>query len=141
MGAGETTAQRVSGVVCMKLTVSKKNVAEDSGIVYLLEIHMEDKVLVKIGVSSRTDIAVRTGEILASFFQKYRYFPYCRPKRFKKTDEIYKKEAMLHKYFDDRRYKTEYVFGGCTEMFNIGLDEAVEVYERVLAGEDVNEGR
>lgn len=124
----------------MNFKVSKKDVAEDKGIVYLLEMHMDDKVLVKIGVTSRK-VEERVVEILTSFFQKYRYFPYCRPKRFKKTEGIYKKEAMLHKYFEDKRYKTQHVFGGCTEMFDIGLDEAVDAYERVLAGEDINESK
>ena len=113
--------------------VSRGLVKEDEGIVYLLEIHLEDKVLVKIGITQRK-IEERVVEILASIFQKYRLFPYCRPKRFKKTDRIFEKEAELHRYFKDRSYKTEHKFGGSSEMFDIPLDEAVEVYEKVLKG-------
>lgn len=113
---------------------------EPTEIVYLLEIHMEEKVLVKIGITSR-QIGVRVSEILLSAFGPYREFFYCRPKRYKKTTDMVGKEAMLHRYFEDRRYKTKFAFGGSTEFFDIPLDEAVEVYERVLAGEDVNEGR
>lgn len=120
--------------------VSTKNLSDEEGIVYLLEIHMESKVLVKIGVTQRS-VGERAAEILLSAFNKYRCFFYCRPKRFTKTDEIYKKEAMLHKYFDGRRYTTQHKFGGSSEMFDIPLDEAVDVYERVLKGEDVNEGK
>lgn len=123
----------------MKFKVGK--VAEErTEIVYLLEIHMEDKVLVKIGITSRS-VGERAAEILLSAFGPYREFFYCRPKRYRKTTDMLGKEAMLHKYFEDRRYKTKFAFGGSTEIFDIPLDEAVEVYERVLDGEDVNESR
>lgn len=125
----------------MNFKVSTKNVQEDKGIVYLLEIHMEEKILVKIGITSRPKIEDRVTEILVSIFKSYRYFPYLRPKRFTKTSDIMTKEAMLHKYFEERRYITEHKWGGSTEVFDIPLDEAVEVYERVLKGEDINESR
>lgn len=104
---------------------------------YLLEIHMEDKVLVKIGVSSRT-VGERTSEILLSAFGCYREFFYCRPKKFTRTNDILGKEATLHKYFATRRYETKFPFSGHTEIFDVPLDEAVSVYEQVLAGVDVN---
>ena len=121
----------------LKFKVNSKDLGEDPGIVYLLEIAMEEKTVVKIGVTTRK-IEERVVEILTSAFHQYRTFYACYPKRFKKTTEIFKKEAMLHRYFADRRYKPQKIFGGCTELFDIPLDEAVEVYERVLKGEDVN---
>ncbi len=121
----------------MKLTVSKKNVSEDTGIVYLLEIVIEDKTLVKIGITTRK-IEDRVVEILTSCFHAYRRFPSCYPKKYTKTENIFSKEAMLHKYFEDRRYTFQKKFQGHTEFFDIPLDEAVDAYERVLKGEDIN---
>ena len=123
----------------MKLKVSKKAIAEDEGIVYVLLTKMEDKDLVKIGITTRSKIEDRVVEILSSAFKKYREFFYCYPKRFTKTTDIFAKEAMLHRYFDDRRYETKHKFGGCTEMFDVPLDEVVDAYERVLAGENLDE--
>ncbi len=124
----------------MKLKVDTDTV-KDKGIVYLLELHLEGKVLVKIGVTSRPKIEDRVCEILVSMFKFYRCFPYIRPKRFKTTTSIYKKEADLHRYFKDRQYALEHKVDGHSELFLIPLEEAVEVYERVLNGEDINEGR
>lgn len=121
--------------------VSTKDLGKTDGIVYLLELHLEDKVLVKIGITSRSRIEDRVAEILVSIFKSYRFFPYCRPKRFKKTTDIAAKESMLHEYFKDRQYITEHQWGGSTEVFDIPLDEAVEMYERVLSGEDINASR
>lgn len=117
--------------------VSVKDLGEDQGIVYLLQIDLDEKSVVKIGVTSRSKIQERVLEILGSLFTAYRVFPRIYPKRFTRTTEIYKKEAILHRYFADRQYTPEKVFSGCTECFDITLDEAVEVYEKVLKGEDI----
>ncbi len=117
----------------MRLKVDRK-AADDSGIVYLLEIHLEDKVLVKIGVTTRK-IEERVVEILTSIFKHYRVFPYCYPKRFKTTTSIFAKEAALHRYFKGQRYVTQHRFDGNCEFFDVPLEEAVAAYERVLAGE------
>lgn len=121
--------------------VSAKDLGEDQGIVYLLQIELDERTVVKIGVTSRMKIQDRVLEILGSLFIAYRVFPRIYPKRFTKTTEIYKKETMLHRYFADRQYTPEKVFSGCTECFDITLDEAVAVYERVLNGEDINESK
>ena len=122
----------------LRFKTSTKYLDKNDGMVYLLEIHLEDKVLVKIGITSRNKIEDRVTEISVGIFKSYRFFPYIRPKRFKKTTEITTKESMLHTYFKDRRYTTQYQFGGHTELFDVPLDEAVEMYERVLNGEDIN---
>lgn len=120
--------------------VSVKDLGEDQGIVYLLQIDLDEKSVVKIGITQRK-IEERVVEILTSVFKFYRYFPRCYPKRFTKTSEIFKKEAILHRYFADRQYIPQHAFGGSTELFDITLDEAVAAYERVLEGEDINEGK
>jgi len=116
-----------------KLTVSKKTnlITEDYGILYVVLFTLEDKHLVKIGVTSRT-IEERVSEILLSIFKTYREFPYCRPKRFRKTSNIYLKESKLHEHFSDRRYLPSKKFSGHTEFFDVPLDEVVTAYEGIL---------
>lgn len=123
----------------MKVSKSKE-AKKENGILYVVQFNLEDKELVKIGVTSRT-IEDRVSEILVSIFGKYREFPYCRPKRFRKTEDMYGKESILHEYFKDRRYTTSKKFSGSTEFFDVPLEEVVEVYEKLLAGEDIYESR
>ena len=125
----------------MKIKVNKEKPAteEDPGILYIVHFRLDEKDLVKIGVTSRA-IEDRVSEILISIFKKYREFPYCRPKRFRKTGNVYEKEAVLHKYFAEFNYKPEKVFSGSTEFFDIPLDEAVRAYENLLDGKDLDEG-
>lgn len=117
----------------MKLTVSKKTdlLADDFGILYVVLFTLDNKQLVKIGVTSRT-IEERVSEILLSIFKTYREFPYCRPKRFRKTSDTYAKETKLHSHFADRQYIPSKKFSGSTEFFDVPLDEVVEAYEELL---------
>lgn len=108
--------------------------ALENEIVYLLEIEIDGKMYVKIGITSRK-IEERVVEILSSVWTKWRYFPYCRPKRFRKCSNAYEKEQMLHSYFNKYKAELPHKFSGSTEMFDIPIDHVVEVYERVLDGE------
>jgi hypothetical protein len=123
----------------IKINKDKENLEEDVGILYVVYFRLDEKDLVKIGVTGRT-VEERVSEILVSIFKKYREFPYCRPKRFRKTGNVYEKEALLHKYFEDRNCKPDKVFSGSTEFFDVPLDEVVHVYENLLAGRELDEG-
>jgi hypothetical protein len=123
----------------IKVDKNKEVVDEDVGILYVVYFRLDEKDLVKIGVTSRT-VEERVSEILVSIFKKYREFPFARPKRFRKTSDVYEKEALMHKYFKDRNYKPEKVFSGSTEFFEVPLDEVVHVYENLLEGRALNEG-
>ena len=105
--------------------------ADDYGILYVVLFTLENRQLVKIGVTSRS-IEERVSEILLSIFKTYREFPYCRPKRFRKTCDTYLKESKLHKHFADRQYTPSKKFSGSTEFFDVPLDEVVGVYEDML---------
>lgn len=125
-------------IVLPKLTVSKRGLTSDDGIVYILYMWIEDVKVVKIGVTTRA-VEERVVEILTSYWQKHRIFPKLYPKRFKKTTKILDKEAMLHKYFEDRRYVFEEKFDGSTEYFTLDNEaELLEVYNDCLEGIDVN---
>jgi len=115
----------------VNLTISKSQVVK-TGILYLLHIKLEDKDLVKVGVTCRDKIEDRVEEILRAIFVKYRYYPFCYPKRFRKIESVYDKEAQLHKLLEEYKYETNCKFSGCTEFFDIPLDEAVAKYEELL---------
>lgn len=125
----------------MKIRISKDapSVEEDYGILYVVLFRLEDKDLIKIGITTRK-IEDRVSEILVSIFKKYREFPFCYPKRFQKTPNVFEMEATLHKHFKEYHYKPEKVFSGSTEFFDVPLDLVVEAYERLLAGEPLESG-
>lgn len=124
----------------MKVTKTKLSVEEDIGILYLVYFRLDDKDLVKIGVTTR-NIEDRVSEILVSMFKTYREFPYCRPKRFRKTSDVYEKEALLHRHFKDYNYIPKKPFSGSTEFFEVPLEEVVLVYENLLEGKPLDESR
>ena len=117
----------------MKLTKVSKNKPDEVNILYVVLFELEGKSLVKIGVTSR-NIEDRVSKILTSIFKKYREFPYCRPKRFRRTGMAYEKEALLHKHFKEYSYKTQNKFSGSTEFFDVPLELVVTAYEELLGG-------
>jgi hypothetical protein len=119
------------------VTKNKEVLEEDIGILYLVVFELEGKSLVKIGVTSRT-IEERVSEILVSIFKKYREFPYCKPKRFRKTSNVYEKESKLHSYFKTLQYTPLKKFNGSTEFFDVPLDVAVKAYEDLLSGKTLS---
>jgi hypothetical protein len=123
----------------IKLGKNSKEPDNDAGILYIVHFHIDDKDLIKIGVTGRT-IEDRVSEILVSIFKTYRFFPYALPKRFRKTSDAYEKEAILHKHFKSRNYKTSKPFSGSTEFFDVPLDEVVKVYENLLDDKPLDEG-
>jgi hypothetical protein len=124
----------------MKVTKTKLSVEEDIGILYLVYFRLDDKDLVKIGVTTR-NIEDRVSEILVSMFKTYREFPYCRPKRFRKTCYVFEKEALLHRHFKDYIFIPIKPFSGSTEFFEVPLEEVVLVYENLLEGKPLDESR
>ena len=119
-------------------TTSPVSESHVNGLVYVLLIDLEDKTLVKIGVTSRLKIQDRVCEILSSIFISYRCFPYCYPKKFSRTTDIYEKEAALHYHFSNYYYKCASSWSGSTEVFDVDdIDYLCEIYERCLAGEDI----
>ena len=117
------------------LSVNKDIDDESAGILYILVFRLDDGTEVyKIGVTKRK-IQERVVEILASFWISFRYFPYCYPKRFKKTSDVYKKETEMHQLLDEFRFEFDKRFDGSTEFFSgVELDEILDKYEKCLKG-------
>ena len=122
----------------LKVTKAKDKVCENYGTLYLVYFELDGKSLVKIGVTARK-VEDRVSEILVSIFKKYREFPYCRPKRFQKTADMFDKEAVLHQFFAAYHYTPDKVFSGSTEFFDLPIDIAVAAYEQLLAGEPLDD--
>lgn len=123
----------------VKLKVNKKAEHKSDGLLYVLYLWIDDIVVYKVGVTSRL-VQDRVVEILTSYWIKYRIFPKLYPKRYRHTEAVYTKEAMMHKYFDKYRHKFDKEFSGCTEFFvGVDEDELLAVYDDVMKGIDVND--
>ena len=112
----------------MKFTVTKAS--KSLKIIYLLIIKLEGKKLVKIGITSRR-LEDRVCEILKSIYKRYRIFPYCKPKRFTKLANAYKKEQKLLEVFKNKAKRTDLIFNGSTECFEISEELALREYDKV----------
>lgn len=112
--------------------------ASSDGVLYVLDIDVDNRPIVKIGVTTRK-VEDRIVEILTSYWKQYRVFPRCYPKRFKKTVKIYTKEQQLLKYFSDRKYESEKKFSGCQELLDVPLEEVINVYEKVIKEELIDD--
>lgn len=118
------------------MRISTKNLCHlddpTDGLLYLLELELEDKVLVKIGVTQRIRIEDRVCEILVSIWKRYRVFPKCVTKRYRSVKDVYAKEKFLHKTFSSDRYATKFVFSGSTELFTTPVEEVIKTYEAII---------
>ena len=121
----------------MLLTVSTKKInAEpraDKGVVYVLELELEEKKLVKVGVTCREKVEERVCEILTAVWKRYRYFPRCYVKRFSTFDLPYDIEARIHAELEEYRYQTVHVFTGSTEIFLVDLPTVTALYDSLKA--------
>lgn len=118
---------------------TEKIKAEYDGIVYILLFEIDGKQVQKIGVTQRK-IEERVTEILTSFWKSYRYFPYCKPKRFKSTSMIFNKEAQLHYHFANVKYEPEHKTDGSSELFCVeDLDYLLDMYTRCIDGENIKD--
>ena len=114
--------------------VSAKNVKNEKGIVYILELDIDDTQIVKVGVTNRNKVEDRVCEILASAWKKYRIFPKCYVKRYRHFDNPYEIETIMHNVLNEYSYKPKHVFSGSTELFDIPLDIVVGLYEILYDG-------
>lgn len=112
------------------------DIVEDEGILYLIEMDVDGKRVVKIGLTRRPTIDDRLAEIALAHFKAYRQINYMRPKRFRKTSNVLKKEQLLLGYFASRRYTSEKPFGGCTELVDVDIMEVVQKYEEIIDVKD-----
>ena len=116
----------------MKLTIrTAKLKAESKGIVYVLEITLEDKKLVKVGYTARPKVEDRVCEILVSIWKRYRVFPQCHVKKYKSFHDPAAKEKSLHRLLAEHGYTTKYVFSGSTEFFDVPLERVIELYDQL----------
>ena len=111
-------------------------VEDARSILYLLDMELEGKKVRKIGITSKR-IEDRLVGIATSVFSKHRYFPYIYPKRFRKVDSALVKEQKILEYMKEYKWTSEKEFGGHTEMLDVELDVLVDVYEKVVKGEEL----
>ena len=109
---------------------------EDEGILYLIEMDVDGKRVVKIGLTRRATIDERLAEIALAHFKAYRQINYMRPKRFRKTSNVLKKEQLLLGYFSSRRFVSEKPFTGHTELIDVDIMEVIQKYEEIIDVKD-----
>jgi len=96
--------------------------------IYIYRVTLADRTVIhKVGVSSHKNMIVRLLEINRGFFEKYRYIPECRCKKYRLVKDAYKVEKMIHKELD--RYIFEKPFSGSTEVFTNSYEVVLECYE------------
>jgi len=117
--------------------------APQAGTLYLMwfKIREAEELVWKIGVTSHEEPIDRMLQILRSFYmnKNHRYVPESYVKRFRKTENVFGKEAMMLQHFSPYRWYPASKFDGHTEMIT-GVDEEVllDTYEQCLAGIDIN---
>ena len=115
----------------MKFKIDK-DLVEDKGIVYVLELELEDTKLIKIGMTCRDKVEDRVTEILVECWKRYRYFPKCYVARYKKVKNPLGMEQDLHKYFEQYKHETEFVWGGSTEVFKLDVQLVKDAYDKYV---------
>lgn len=124
----------------MFTVTTKETKTSTKGILYLLVISIDEKDVIKIGVTNRDKIEDRVCEILVSIFKSYRFFPMLYPKRFSKVDNNYEKEQKLLSYLSEYKYESKAKFGGSTELVDMDLDIVVDLYDKLkVADVEFNE--
>ena len=108
----------------------------DEGIVYLLDMEVDDVRVVKIGVTRRK-IWERVVEITTSYFHKYRYFPRVKPMKFSKANGYFAVETMLHRYFREMKYWAKEQFMGSNELFKVDEEVVKTAYMDAMDGVDI----
>ena len=113
----------------MKFKISH-NLSDNKGIVYVLQLDLEDKQLVKIGITTRK-IEERVVEILTEIWKKYGIFPRCYVARYSSVDDYLDMESYLHKYYREFQYTCEHKFVGSTEVFLLDTEQVKIKYDEI----------
>jgi hypothetical protein len=113
----------------MKFKINHK-LSEDKGIVYVLQLNLEDKQLIKIGITTRK-IEERVVEILTAIWKKYRVFPECHVARYCAIDSYLAMEKYLHEHYKEFKYDCEHKWSGNTEIFLLDIEEVKNKYDEI----------
>ena len=117
----------------MKIDFASLGNKETTSILYILQIKLEDKDLVKVGITNRK-IEDRVCEITTAIWVKYRYFPHVYTKKFKAVSDYKEKEKQILDYFKEYRYITQHKFCGYTELLEIDIADVVAYYDKLNKG-------
>ena len=111
------------------ITISKDKL-NSGGVLYVLLISLDEGDIVKVGITSRK-VEERVVEITTSIWKHYRYFPRVYVKKYKRVADYEAKEQVLLGMFKDKQHKPKHKFSGCTECFDVELDEVVKAYDEL----------
>ena len=104
---------------------------------YLIEMRDDSGHYIKCGKSSGEDSVNRLMSIIESYIvsSNCTSSPYARILRDVEVTDVFKRETEFHNIFKDRRHYPQYEFSGFTEVFAITVEEALEVFDRIVGKE------
>jgi len=103
--------------------------------VYIVKMRLyecNEQFIYKIGKSSSKRSTDRMVEVIRSFFQSYRYTPFCKLLRDRECINGFDIETKLHQYFKHQQYYFSKKFDGSSEFFLCREDELLKVYDELL---------
>lgn len=104
------------------------------GTVYVFKMVLDcGNVVYKVGITSRDRVEDRLGEVVLSFFSKYRYIPRTTVKRYRKSVSYEQLEREIHKELSIHAFEFDKTFGGCTEFFCADEDVILDIYDKHLS--------
>ena len=117
-------------------TMNKQLVKEeplDRGIVYLLVMELDERQVIKIGMTKRKRVDDRLSEILLAMWHKYRYIPRTIVARYSTVDRPLDMEQELLLHFSEYSVDMEHSFGGSKEFIQHDISLVKEKYDELLA--------
>ena len=119
----------------MIFKLDRKSVKEeplDRGIVYLLVMDLDERQVIKIGMTKRKRVDDRVAEILLAMWHKYRYIPRTVVARYSTVDKPLDMEQELLRYFSEYSVDMEHSFGGSKEFIQHDIALVKEKYDELL---------
>ena len=113
------------------------NVPKKKQRLYLMEITLPSGfTVIKLGKASGPSSKERMLQICSSIYDKFRRTPmvYIKRDREVATEDVFKLETILHRFFADYKYETKHKFDGVTECFTIPLEDAQVTFDLVVEG-------
>ena len=108
-----------------------KDTTESKCTLYVFKFILRDgKVIYKVGITCVQPID-RMLQVLRSFYMAYRYIPEATMKRFRKVDDHFEKETLLHREFKEYQCTFEKHFDGYSELFEMCEDTLLNRYDEI----------
>ncbi len=101
---------------------------------YLVEFRDDTGYYIKCGKSSGSSSEDRFISIIKSYITSHGgNCAYAKMLRDVEVSDVFKRETEFHHKFADRRHYPKHTFSGCTELFKITYEEAMEAFDEIVS--------